>query len=273
MPRAISTFDADAPIDAILASLDTDGAVGVRGVIDAGLIKRIEADLAPHIERDRQRLAEQDRLTRQSVRVGAVLAKSRHVVPVLQSALIHAVCDRFLLPHCACYQLSSIHLVEVSPGSPAGALHRDDVIWPLRGERPLAVINFLVPLTEFTPESGCTCVIPGSHRWPRDDGKVGPGRLDLDVCEEVDRAELAASTLPRGSVLAVLGGAVHCSGANITAEPRRALSISVTLGWLRQEENLYLSVPRKVFVGLPEDVQRFIGYRIHDPYLGHTGFD
>jgi ectoine hydroxylase-related dioxygenase (phytanoyl-CoA dioxygenase family) len=271
MAATIRTFDAASPLDAVIDALSADGAVGIPDMVGPDVIAAMDAELAPFVEAERGRQAAGD--APRTIRVGAVLAKSPAVVPVLQSPLIHAVCERILLPHCSCYQLSSVHLIEVPPGSPAGALHRDDVIWPLPGSRPVAVINFLVPLTDFTPRNGGTCVVLGSHRWPRDGSKVGPGRLDLDTKGAVDPASLTPAALPKGSILPVLGGVVHCAGANTTDRPRRALSISVTLGWLRQEENMYLSVPREMLQSLPEDVVKFIGYQIHDPYLGHTGFE
>jgi hypothetical protein len=271
MGSAIRVFDGSATMDALLAELDAEGAAGILDAVGAGLIGRINADLEPYVERERRRLADDAR--KPAVRVGALLAKSPGIAPLLQSPLVHGICERFLLPHCSCYRLSSIHLIEVSPHSPAGHVHRDDVIWPIPGPRPTAVINFLIPLTDFTPENGATCVVPGSHRWPRNADKVGPGRLDLDVVAQIDPGELVSTSLGAGSILAVLGGVLHCSGANTTASPRRALSVSVNLGWLRQEENLYLSVPHEIVAGLPEDVQQFIGYQIHAPYLGHTGFE
>lgn len=272
MGRTIPTFDPTAPLDALLDALDLEGVAAVSGLISPDLVKRIDADLEPHVQAERRRLANHGHAT-QTVRIGAVLAKSSNVVPILQSELIHAVCRRFLLPNCSCYQLSSIQLIEVPPHGPAGKIHRDDVIWPMPGKRPILVINFLIPLTRFTSANGATCVIPGSHRWKRDSQKVGPGRLDLDVVGDVDRSELVSTALEIGSVLPVLGGALHCSGENETDQPRRALSISVNLGWLRQEENSYLSVPREILDELPEAMQEFVGYQIYRPYLGYASFD
>lgn len=273
MGHMLSLFDSRSSIDALLGALDADGVAGIKGVIDPGLIERIDADLAPYLEAERERLDRLGPAAKGPARVGAVLAKTNNIVPLLQSRLINRISERFLLPHCSSYQLSAVHLIEVQAHSPQGAVHRDDVIWPMKGPRPVAVINFLIPVTDFTPENGGTLVVPGSHLWPRDETKIGPGRLDLDVTEPVAADQLVTAPLPRGSVMPVLGGVLHCSGANTTDRPRRALSVSVMLGWLRQEENLYLSVPRERLHDLPEDVVKLIGYRIHEPYLGHTGFD
>jgi ectoine hydroxylase-related dioxygenase (phytanoyl-CoA dioxygenase family) len=74
--------------------------------------------------------------------------------------------------------------------------------------------------------------------------------------------------MPRGSLLIYLGSAIHSGGANHTARPRTALINSYSLGWLRQAENLYLSVPPAVARTLPEQLRQLIGYAIHEPQLG-----
>jgi hypothetical protein len=40
------------------------------------------------------------------------------------------------------------------------------------------------------------------------------------------------------------------------------------LGWLRQEENQYLRLPREVAEHYPESVRRLIGYQVHGKQLG-----
>ena len=40
------------------------------------------------------------------------------------------------------------------------------------------------------------------------------------------------------------------------------------LGWLRQEQNFYLTVPPEIAKTLPEKVARLIGYNLHRPFLG-----
>jgi hypothetical protein len=268
MRPEIKRFDSSSPLEDMLEGLDRDGAAALLDVIDPDLVRQIDVDLAPYLDTARANPAGNG-----PSRIGAVIAKTLNVVPILQSRLLNRICKRFLLVDSSCYQLSAIHLIEVQPGSPQGTVHRDDAIWPMRGPRSIAVINFLLPITDFTMENGATRVILGSHRWPRDPAKIMPGRLELDVVEPVKQDDLVATPMPSGSIFPVLGGCLHCSGANTTGAPRRALSISVSLGWLRQEENQYLAVPYDRLCELPDDVQQLIGYRVHVPYLGHTGLD
>ena len=44
--------------------------------------------------------------------------------------------------------------------------------------------------------------------------------------------------------------------------------ISYCLGWLRQAENQYLAVPPDIARALPEELQRLLGYFVHEPNLG-----
>src|SRR5205085_5351614 len=66
--------------------------------------------------------------------------------------------------------------------------------------------------------------------------------------------------MARGSVVFYLGSLYHGGGANHTDEVRYGANITYTVGWLRQEENQYLSVPFEVARELPVDLLRLIGY-------------
>ena len=57
--------------------------------------------------------------------------------------------------------------------------------------------------------------------------------------EEITRAEMKA-----GSALFYLGTAIHGGGANETTDQhRRGMFIGYVVGWLRTEENTFLTVP------------------------------
>jgi ectoine hydroxylase-related dioxygenase (phytanoyl-CoA dioxygenase family) len=61
----------------------------------------------------------------------------------------------------------------------------------------------------------------------------------------------------------------HGGGANSSDETRMGLNITYDVGWLRQEENQYLSVPHEVAAELPDDLLRLMGYRIGAYALGY----
>jgi 3-phosphoshikimate 1-carboxyvinyltransferase len=51
-------------------------------------------------------------------------------------------------------------------------------------------------------------------------------------------------------------------------DTRTGLITTYSLGWLRQEENHYLSVPREVADSYPDHVRRLMGYQSHGSMLG-----
>ena len=63
---------------------------------------------------------------------------------------------------------------------------------------------------------------------------------------------------------------MHGGGANRSSAPRRALNIDYCVGWLRQEENQYLSVPLEVARTLPEDLRNLMGYQMGAASLGYV---
>ena len=75
--------------------------------------------------------------------------------------------------------------------------------------------------------------------------------------------------MPRGSVVLYTGRTVHGGGPNTTDTWRTGVNVDYVLGWLRQEENQYLSVPIEVVRELPERVQRLMGYDLGAYALGY----
>ena len=69
--------------------------------------------------------------------------------------------------------------------------------------------------------------------------------------------------MPAGSVLLWMGGTLHGAGANRTDSWRYGVFLSYSLGWLRQEENQYIDVPRDVARTLDKPVRDLVGYRMH----------
>ena len=50
---------------------------------------------------------------------------------------------------------------------------------------------------------------------------------------------------------------------------RVGLNVTYNVGWLRQEENQYLSVPREIAEALDDDLLKLMGYRIGAYALGY----
>jgi len=75
--------------------------------------------------------------------------------------------------------------------------------------------------------------------------------------------------MPKGSIVLYTGRTIHGGGANRSQKVRRALNVDYILGWLRQEENQYLSCPPDVARELPEHVQKLAGYSMGAYALGY----
>jgi ectoine hydroxylase-related dioxygenase (phytanoyl-CoA dioxygenase family) len=80
----------------------------------------------------------------------------------------------------------------------------------------------------------------------------------------VEYAEMKA-----GSVLVYSGSVVHSGGANVSDQERIGLNITYALGWLRQEENQYLSCPPEIAKGFDPELQAMLGYAMGSYALGY----
>lgn len=59
----------------------------------------------------------------------------------------------------------------------------------------------------------------------------------------------------------MLASCFHGGSANTTSDEHRLIfSTFATRGWLRQEENMYLSVSKEIILQYPRKAQQFIGY-------------
>jgi hypothetical protein len=57
-------------------------------------------------------------------------------------------------------------------------------------------------------------------------------------------------------------------GANTTTNQERLLSSCfMTRGWLRQEENQYISSTREEALAMDRDVQKIAGYQLSEPFF------
>ncbi|MEM6658561.1 MAG: phytanoyl-CoA dioxygenase family protein [Pseudomonadota bacterium] len=187
-------------------------------------------------------------------RLGGILGLSRTAADILAHPLVLQVADHVLIPHCDSYRIGSSTAIEIMPGEGDQVLHRDDDFYPIRVPGIEWQISAMVALTDFTAENGATRVVPGSQDM-RDIGGIG-------------NDQIAQAVMPRGSILFYLGRAVHAGGRNNSKVSRTGLITTYSLGWLRQEENHYLTLPRAVADSYPDRIRRLIGYQSHGPYLG-----
>jgi hypothetical protein len=244
---------ADAPIAEIMAVLDRDGALILDDVLSPAETEALAAELRPYVEATK---VGRDIFSGfKTTRTGALVARSPLTRQAVLDTRIRAICDAVLLPNCQRYQLHLTQLIRIMPGQPAQAIHRDRWAWGkhLKGVEPQ--LNTIWAVTDFTAENGATQVVPGSIGWP-----------DERVAEphEIGRAEMR-----KGSVLVYTGTVFHGGGANESGAERWGLNITYALGWLRQEENQYLSCPPEIARTLDPELQALIGYAMGSYALGY----
>jgi hypothetical protein len=249
-------FAADAAPETIAAAVLEVGAAIVERAIDEATCDRLAEELAPHLEVTPT--GGDDFTGRSTKRTGALLARLPTSPAVVAHPLVLDVAERVLWPQKSSFQLHLTQAISIGPGSPAQGLHRDQWcfdFFPFPDDVHVE-LSTIWALTDFTEENGATRVVPGSH------GRVDPGSFTPD--------DSVAATMPRGSVVLYTGRTVHGGGANESDTWRTGLNVDYVLGWLRQEENQYLSVPREVAATLPEPVQRLMGYQLGAFALGYV---
>ena len=238
----------DSP-ETMLAALRRDGAIILRRAIEPSLAAVVAGELRPWFDRE-GRQTESDFNGYSTLRVGSIVARSPSVPPLIAHPALLALADAILLPNCLNYQIGSTTGVEILPGESDQRLHRDVNCYAKRIPGIEFQISALWSLQDFTLENGATRVVLGSHRW---EAGRQPGPADSVV----------QAAMPAGSLLIYLGSTLHGGGANLSDTPRMGLVNTYCLGWLRQEENQYLSVPRAIADRLPDRVRRLLGYQRH----------
>ena len=250
----LQTLDAAATAQDVLDVMEQDGAAIVRDVIDQDALRQLTAEVTPYIQTTP--MGRDDFTGRRTQRTGALAARSPSCRALIMHPLVLNTARRFLAPFTDRIILHLTQTIHIHPGSRAQPLHRDRLAWGKHIPKPIEPqFNTLWALTDFTAENGATRCVPGSHKW---DWKR---RAEPD---EMVQAEMAA-----GSVFLYSGSILHSGGENRAAESRLGLNLTYTLGWLRQEENQYLSCPPHIAKDLEPELQELLGYTQGNYALGY----
>ena len=245
---------ASAKPEDLVETLKTDGACIVEGVLDADGLAKMKSECMPFI--DATETGRDDFTGRKTTRTGALVARSAACRDAVMQPTIVEGAKAFLAPYCETIQLHLTQFIRIKPGQEVQPLHRDRLAW---GGYLLPTLepqfNTIWAITDFTKENGATNVIPGSNQW---DPERHPSR------DEVEYAEMEA-----GSVLVYSGSVVHSGGANVSDADRIGLNITYALGWLRQEENQYLSCPPEIAREFDPELQAMLGYAMGSYALGY----
>jgi ectoine hydroxylase-related dioxygenase (phytanoyl-CoA dioxygenase family) len=235
------------------AQLLEDGWCVIPGLMPAGKVQALHADLRERFARTP--FCDGDFYGRRTKRFGGLLKRSKHAEAFVRHPLILEIADRVLLPHCDNYQLNLTQALEIHPGAPAQAPHRDQDMWGGPTGKIEYLINVMWPFAPYRAENGATVVWPGSHRR-QDESNISP-------------SEAIAAEMEPGSALVFLGSTLHGAGANRTLKPRTGMVVSYALGWLKPYENQWLVYPPNVARGFSPELAALVGYRQHRPNLGN----
>jgi ectoine hydroxylase-related dioxygenase (phytanoyl-CoA dioxygenase family) len=252
MPE-LQKLSADAPTEDILEIIHRDGALILTDVISDDDLAALKTELVPYMEATP--VGADDFTGRATTRTGALVARSPRTRELVMNEAVLGAVAGFLEPYCHRFQLHLTQIIRLKPGQGKQMIHRDRWAWGkyLKGIEPQ--LNTIWALTDFTEENGATQVVPGSIDWP-DDREAKPE----EICQAV---------MPAGSLLLYTGSVFHGGGENRSRDDRIGLNITYSLGWLRQEENQFLSCPPEIARDLEPGLQDLLGYTQGSYALGY----
>ncbi|KAJ5705875.1 hypothetical protein N7536_001564 [Penicillium majusculum] len=275
---SVPVVKATASVDEIVAALKLAGGVIIRNAVGQATLDQIEVDVRPGLEQDTAWSG--SFFPSQTRRTCAALQKSpTYAHEIVMHPLFQGASNRMLTEKQWFWsgnekqwtvsrpQLSNTIVFSIGPGASAQPLHRDDSIhqryahfaevYPSgrEGNQRDSSIGFFVAGKKATKANGATRFIPGSHLW---DQNAPPNE---DLCEFAE--------MERGDAFMMLASCFHGGSANNTTDEERLIfSTFMTKGYLRQEENMYLSVDMDVMRKYPVDIQKIAGYSLSEPFLG-----
>lgn len=263
--KGLAKLPITATIDDVLECFERDGGCIVENMLQQSTLDGLWADLRGELEATPN--GEGYFVGNQTRRVSGLFNRSKHMQELITQPHFYGAAERLL---CKPYtywlndkQYESIPALQVSltqaimimPGQGLQPLHRDDIAHHRRHPGPDSQVQVLYALSEYSEANGATRVIPGSHKW--DDDRA-------PTYEESVPAEMKP-----GDGLIYLGSTYHGGGQNTTVDrPRTAIATTLVLGYLRQEENGYIAVPRDRVREYPEQIQRLLGWSTNPPFCG-----
>lgn len=251
----VKHFPSDADPIAVSQHLSAHGYAIVDNVADPDQLDRLADEARPHIEVSASGRDVYDGM--HTRRTGALIARcpaARELV--MQPLVLDTV--RHFLGHATTVQLHLTQIISIEPGETDQKLHRDQMafdFYPFPADYHVQC-NTMWALTDFTAENGATRIRPGTSA------------LDDDAASDIEEIQ---AEMARGSVLFYDGKVLHGGGANRSHDVRRGVNITYAVGWVRQEENQFLSCPPEIARALDDDLLKLMGYQQGAFALGYVG--
>jgi ectoine hydroxylase-related dioxygenase (phytanoyl-CoA dioxygenase family) len=253
LPRLDRTATAEEVADALQAH----GGVIIERLLDESVCDAIAKQLEPWLELTPFGADEFTGVNTR--RTGGLLTRCPATAQMVAHPVVLDVCNRVLWPNKSSFQLHLTQAIAIGPGSPAQFIHRDHWcfdFFPFPDDINVEV-STMWALTDFTEINGATRVAPDTHR------------LSNDAAKQCQPSDTVPAEMPKGSILMYLGSTVHGGGANQSDDVRIGINVDYVLGFLRQEENQYLTYSLDEVSAMPERLQRLLGYQLGSYALGY----
>jgi len=238
-------------LDSHAERMRRDGYTIIADFFDAPTLAAIRDGTAPHFGTHRGRNAFEGFTTE---RIYTLVARGKVFERIAEDPRLLALIGRFLQPN---FLLSAAQAINIYPGEAEQGLHHDDSFYKVPRPRPGLSVSMIAAIDDFTGENGATTIVPGSHLW-----ESGP-----PVLERAHR-EKRPAVMKAGSIMVFPGTFIHGGGANRSNAARLALTYQYCEGWLRQQENFFLAIPRDIAKTMSPRLRELLGYSIWPPFMG-----
>ncbi len=231
----------------------TDGYTILEDILEPDLVDALNDDLLRLERAFAVEPADNSFEGAQTIRIYNLLAFGARYERIPVHPQVLPIVERVLDPGCLVSSLSSISIL---PGEIAQPIHADDQLIPLPKPHVPTVCNTMWALTDFTEANGATRIVPGTHL--------------LDHSPDYGKPyDSIAAEMTKGSVLVWVGSLWHGGGANTTAERRVGIAMNYCAGWIRQQENQQLGIPREVAAHFSPRLRELVGYSVYNMLIGH----
>jgi ectoine hydroxylase-related dioxygenase (phytanoyl-CoA dioxygenase family) len=238
----------------VVQLLRQDGALIIKDIISPQVVDQLTAEMQPYINATP---TGRDEFTGHTTRrTGALAARSAACRDLIVNDLVLGSAKEYLKPFTRKIILHLTQTIDIGPGAAAQEIHRDRYAWGKYLPREIEPqFNTIWALTDFTAENGATQCVPGSQDW--------------DWSQSHTAEQICHAEMTKGSVFIYSGSVLHAGGENRSSAHRLGLNLTYCLGWLRQEENQYLSCPPEIAKNFDPALQDLLGYTQGEYALGY----
>ena len=250
----LTTLTSEATVEEVVQLLRQDGALIIKDIISPQVVDQLTAEMQPYINATP---TGRDEFTGHTTRrTGALAARSAACRDLIVNDLVLGSAKEYLKPFTRKIILHLTQTIDIGPGAAAQEIHRDRYAWGKYLPREIEPqFNTIWALTDFTAENGATQCVPGSQDW--------------DWSQSHTAEQICQAEMTKGSVFIYSGSVLHAGGENRSSAHRLGLNLTYCLGWLRQEENQYLSCPPEIAKNFDPALQDLLGYTQGEYALGY----